>query len=105
MIKLMAIYFQPEAGETFDEKYYTTKHLPLVKKTLPGVAGTYYAKAMPTPAGDKPSVVGIGIVEWADIESFKRAMSSPGLQEIRADHANYSTCKSEIITVTMEKID
>jgi len=104
MIKLMAIYYQPQEGEKFDEQYYVKKHLPFVKETLPGIVGTYYAKAMPTPTGDKPPVVGVGIVEWEDMELFKEAMSSPGLQKIRADHPNYSTCKSEVVTFVVEKV-
>ena len=45
----MAIYYQPQEGEKFDEEYYVKKHLPFVKKTLPGIVRTYYAKGMPTP--------------------------------------------------------
>ncbi|WAC08769.1 MAG: hypothetical protein OS130_06155 [Thermodesulfobacteriota bacterium] len=40
----------------------------MAKKTLSGIVATYYAKGMPTPAGDKPPVVGIGIFVWEDME-------------------------------------
>ena len=104
MIKLMAIYYQPQEGEKFDEAYYTKKHLPFAKKTLPGIVGTYYAKGMPTPTGDTPPIVGIGIVEWEDMELFKQAMSSPGLQKIRDDHPNYCSCRSEVATFVVEEV-
>jgi hypothetical protein len=45
--------------------------VPLVKKTLPGIVATYYAKSMPTPAGDKPPMVGIGIFVWEDIGLYE----------------------------------
>ena len=104
MIQLMAIYYQPQEGEKFDEEYYVKKHLPFVKKTLPGIVGAYYAKSMPTPAGEKPPVVGVGIVVWEDVELFKQAMSSPDLQKIQADHPNYSTCRSEVVTFMVEEV-
>jgi uncharacterized protein (TIGR02118 family) len=104
MIKLMAIYYQPEEGETFDEEYYKQKHLPFVKENLPGVVGTYYARGMPTPTGDKPPIVGIGIVDWKDVETFTQAMASPNLQKIRDDHPNYSTCRSEVVTFIVEEV-
>ena len=104
MINLMAIYYQPDEGEAFDEEYYVKKHLPFVKKTLPGVVGTYYAKAMPTPTGDKPPVIGIGIVSWEDAASFKQAMSSPDVQKIRDDHRNYCTGRSDVVTFTVKEI-
>ena len=104
MIKLMAIYYQPQEGEKFDEEYYVKKHIPLAKKTLPGIVATYYAKGMPTPTGDKPPVVGIGIFVWEDMELFKQAMSSPDVQRIRDDHPNYSTGKSEVVSFVVEEV-
>ena len=104
MFKLMAIYYQPEAGERFDEEYYVKKHLPMVKKTLPGIVSTHYAKAMPTPAGGKPPIVGVGIVSWGDKTTFQKAMSSPDVQKIRDDHHNYCTGRSDIVTVMVEEV-
>ena len=104
MIKLMAIYYQPQEGEAFDEEYYVKKHLPLVKRTLPGVVGTYYAKGMPTPTGEKPPVVGIGIVAWEDMELFRQDMASREVQKIRDDHPNYCTGRSEVVTFLVEEV-
>lgn len=104
MIELLAIYYQPQEGERFDEEYYTKKHLPFVKEALPGIVSICYAKGMPAPTGDKPPVVGIGIIKWEDMETFKKAMASPNLQKIRDDHENYSTCKLELATFVVEEI-
>jgi hypothetical protein len=34
MVKFMAIYFWPQAGEKFNEKYCKTEHLAMAKKEL-----------------------------------------------------------------------
>jgi uncharacterized protein (TIGR02118 family) len=104
MIKLMAIYYQPQEGERFDEEYYVKKHMPFAKKMLPGIVRAYYAKGMPTPAGDKPPVVDVGIFVWEDMELFKQAMSSPEIPKIHADLPNYCTCKLELVAFLVEEV-
>ena len=99
MFKLVGIYYQPGHGEKFDEEYYKTKHMPMVKELFPEIVRATYSKAQPSPDGEKPMVVGIGATVWKDMESLWKAMTSPKLKKVLDDVPNYATCKSEVFAV------
>jgi uncharacterized protein (TIGR02118 family) len=84
-VKFIAVYYWPQEGEKFDKEYYRTKHLPMAKKELPGAVSVTYCNVQPPEEGVNPNVKGIGIVSWKDMESFQKAMASPGRDKLMAD--------------------
>jgi uncharacterized protein (TIGR02118 family) len=104
MVKMVGIYYQPGTGEKFDEEYYKTKHMPMVKELFPEIVGATYSKSQPSPDGEKPMVVGIGATVWTDVESLWKAMSSPKIKKVMNDIPNYATCKSEVFAVIEEEV-
>ena len=104
MVKFIAIYYWPQEGEKFDEEYYSTKHLPMAKKELPGTISVTYCKVLPPEEGGNPNVKGIGIVSWKDLDSFQEAMASPGRKKLMADIPNFASCKMEFLAVVEEEI-
>jgi len=104
MVKFMAIYYWPQEGERFDEEYYRTKHLPMVKKELPGAVTVTYCKIQPPEQGGSPTVIGIGIVSWKDFDSFQKDMASPGRERLMADIPNFASCKMDFLVTAEEEI-
>jgi len=104
MVKFMAIYYWPKEGEKFDEEYYRTKHLPMVKKEFPGTVSVTYCKVQPPEQGGNPNVFGIGAASWKDMDSFQKDMGSPGKERLLADIPNFASCKLDLLVAVEEEI-
>jgi uncharacterized protein (TIGR02118 family) len=95
MIRYSVMYPATE-GASFDHHYYLTKHVPLCIKTW-GLDGAQIDKGI-----NGPYVAAVHFL-FESMEAMGAAMSAPGLAEIRADVANYTTITpvmqtSEVVT-------
>lgn len=96
MIKVSVVYPNSE-GTTFDMKYYTTKHIPMVKKLLgealksttveKGIAGGAPESAAPYAA--------MGNMYFNSIEEFQKAFG-PNAEKIMKDLPNFTNIKAVI---------
>jgi uncharacterized protein (TIGR02118 family) len=75
MVKLVALYKQPEDKKAFDDHYFGT-HLPLANK-MPGLIKTKVTKFTETPMGTEPPFYLKAEMFFENKESLQKAMSSP----------------------------
>jgi uncharacterized protein (TIGR02118 family) len=82
MVKLIAIYKQPEIKENFDEHYYNV-HTPLVKK-VPGLEKVEVSKIFGSPTG-KSEYHLLAQLYFKDKDTFNTAMNSPEMKAAGKD--------------------
>lgn len=75
MVKLVAIYKQPEDKKAFDEHYFNV-HLPLANK-MPGLIKTTITRFTETPMGTESPYYLQAELYFEDLETLKKSMSSP----------------------------
>ncbi|WAH35176.1 EthD family reductase [Alicyclobacillus dauci] len=75
MVKLIAMYRQPEDKAAFDH-HYTNVHLPLAKK-MPGLQKIEITKVLGTPMGTDADYYIMAEMYFADEEALKASMSTP----------------------------
>ncbi|MBA4601899.1 EthD family reductase [Thermoactinomyces mirandus] len=75
MVKLTALYKQPEDQKSFDEHYYQT-HLPLAGK-MPGLVKVEVTRYSATPMGDKSPYYLQADLYFEDKKALDDAMKSP----------------------------
>ncbi len=96
MIKVTVLY--PNGADIkFDMKYYTTKHMPMVKQKC-GPACKSIAAELGVNAGapgSKPTYIGVGHLVFDSLEAFEKSFG-PHAGEIMADIPNYTNSKPVI---------
>lgn len=75
MVKLIAMYRQPEDKNAFNE-HYTNVHTPLAKK-MPGLQKIEVTKMLGTPMGTESDYYLMAEMYFADEDALKASMSSP----------------------------
>ena len=90
MIVMSASY--PYAKDKkFDEAYYTSKHIPLVREVLGGlVKDVAVYKGLPGLDGSDPAFFYRADMSFASMEDVGKALSGPRVGEMMADTANYT---------------
>jgi uncharacterized protein (TIGR02118 family) len=95
MVKV-TIFYPNSPGARFDMKYYTTRHMPMVKEkvsTCKGIAAEQ-GLAGGTP-GSAPTYIAIGHLLFDSVEAFQTAFA-PHASEILADVPNYTNAQPVI---------
>lgn len=82
MVKLIAIYKNPENKEGFDEHYFNV-HTPLVKK-VPGLEKVEVTKIFGSPTGESDYHL-LAEMYFKDKETFNTAMKSPEMKAAGKD--------------------
>jgi uncharacterized protein (TIGR02118 family) len=96
MIRIAVLYPNGK-GTTFDMAYYTSKHLPMVKR-LCGAACTSISADRGVSAGQPgsaPTYIAAGYLTFESVESFQKAFA-PHAAEIMADIPNYTNAQPVI---------
>lgn len=86
MHKLVVLYPEPKDRQTFVD-YYESTHLPLVQK-LPGLLAWRYSTAV---SDGSASYFAVFEADFADTDTFRRAISSEQGQAVQADVPNYAS--------------
>ncbi len=82
-------------GKKFDETYYTTKHIPLVKEVLGDlVKDVAIYKGLPGLDGSDPAFFYRADMCFASMEDVGKALSGPRVAEMVSDSANYTDVES-----------
>ena len=89
MVKLTALFGQPESTGEF-EKHYVGVHIPLARK-IPHVVRIETARSLATPGGDAPEYYRIAELWFDDVLSLDSAMKSPEGAAAAADIAEFAT--------------
>lgn len=103
MIRI-SIFYPHTPGAKFDMKYYTEKHLPMVKQRLSPACKSYgvdvgLGGGAP---GSPPTYGTIGYLYFDSVEAFGQAFG-PHAAEIQGDVANYTTIQP-IVQISEVKI-
>ena len=95
MIKV-SVFYPNSAGATFDMAYYTSKHMPMVKKLVAGCKGIAAEKGVAggTP-GSKPTYIAAGHLLFDSVAAFHSGFG-PHAEEIMADIPNYTNAQPVI---------
>jgi len=83
MIRVSVFYPKTE-GASFDHDYYREKHVPLCVKTW-GLSGAEIDQGL-----DGPYVAAVHF-KFESMEAVGAAMAGPGIGDVMADVANYTT--------------
>lgn len=75
MVKLVAIYKQPEDQKSFD-KYYFEKHIP-INNQMPGLLDVKVTRFIGTPMGTTPDLYLQADMYFESMETLQNAMKSP----------------------------
>jgi uncharacterized protein (TIGR02118 family) len=95
MIKVSVLY-PNSPGATFDMGYYTSKHLPLVRRRVSTCKGVGAEKGLSGGApGTAPAYIAIGHLLFDSVESFESGFN-PHAPEILADVPNYTNTRPVI---------
>lgn len=87
MVKLVAMYKNPEDRELF-EKHYFEKHMPLVDK-IPGLIKAEVSKIKVLP-GTESEYFLMAEMYYEDMDSFNAAMASPEGKASARDLVNFA---------------
>jgi uncharacterized protein (TIGR02118 family) len=93
MVKLIALYTQPDDHGKFDEHYYGT-HTPIVKK-IPGLRKTEVTKILGSPAGDSPYYL-LCEMYFDNQDSLNDAMTS---EEMKASSKDLMSFAGKLVTM------
>jgi uncharacterized protein (TIGR02118 family) len=80
----MSVFYPAVEGETFDHDYYRDSHVPLCVRTW-GLDSAVIEKGI-----DGPYVAAVHVT-FESVDAMKEALAQPGMAEIAADKANYTT--------------
>ena len=89
MIKLVALYGQPNDPHAFEQHYFGT-HVPLSAK-VGGIRRVETARVMTTAEGGSPPYYRLANVYFDSMAQMKTAMESPEGRALAADAANFAT--------------
>jgi uncharacterized protein (TIGR02118 family) len=89
MIRVSVMY-PNSAGARFDMAYYTSKHMPMVQKLVPGCKKIAAEQGLAGGApGSQPAYIAIGYLLFDSVEAFQSGFG-PHADEILSDIPNYT---------------
>jgi uncharacterized protein (TIGR02118 family) len=92
----VSVYYPNSPGAKFDMAYYTTSHMPMVKKKVSTCKGIAAEQGLGGGApGTPPTYIAIGHLLFDTVEAFESGFG-PHAPEIMADVANYTNTKPVI---------
>ncbi len=93
MIRISVLYPNGK-GTTFDMAYYTSRHMPMLKRLCGEACKSIGADrgVSAGPPGSTPSYIAIGYATFDSVEAFEKAFG-PHAAEIMADIPNYTNAK------------
>ena len=95
MIKV-SVFYPNSPGAKFDMAYYTTKHMPMVKRLVSSCKGIAAEQGLGGGApGSAATYIGIGHLLFDSVEDFQRDFG-PHAKEIMADIPNYTNAQPVI---------
>src|SRR3981081_2965673 len=95
MIKV-SVFYPNSPGATFDMAYYTSKHLPMVKKKVSACKGVAAEQGLGGgEPGSKPTYIAMGHLLFDSVEAFQTGFG-PHAGEIMADAPNYTNARPVI---------
>ena len=95
MIKV-SVFYPNSPGTRFDMAYYTTKHMPMVKRLVSSCKGIAAEQGLGGGApGSAPTYIGIGHLLFDSVEDFQRDFG-PHAPEIMADIPKYTNTQPVI---------
>lgn len=95
MVKV-TIFYPNSPGARFDMSYYTTKHMPMVKRLVSTCKGIAAEQGVAGGApGSAPTYIAIGHLLFDSVEAFQTAFA-PHATEILADVPNYTNTQPVI---------
>ncbi|WP_044747448.1 EthD family reductase [Bacillus alveayuensis] len=94
MVKLVALYKQPEDKEKFDEHYFNV-HVPITKK-IPGLKKMKVTKFSTTPMGDVSEYYLMCEMYYEDYDAMKKGMRS---EEGKASAKDLMSFAKDIVTL------
>lgn len=80
----LSVFYPSSEGATFNHDYYRESHVPLCAKTW-GLDGAEIDKGV-----DGPNIAAVHF-KFESIDALQAAMGNPGMGDIRADVANYTS--------------
>lgn len=98
MVKLIALYTQPEDKESFNDKYYN-EHIPLTKK-VPGIERVEISEMYGTPGGESKYYL-MAELYFKDKEALDTAMRSP---EMRAAGKNLMSFAGPLVSMMFGEV-
>lgn len=98
MVKLIALYKQPENKESFNEKYYN-EHIPLTNK-VPGLEKAEISEIYGTPGGDSQYYL-VAELYFKDKDILDTAMRSP---EMKAAGKNLMSFAGPLVSMMFGQI-
>lgn len=98
MVKLVALYRQPENPADFDRQYFET-HVPLAMK-MPGLVRGEIARVAGAPMGDAPYYM-IAELYFNDLAALNAAMASP---EGKAAAKNLMGFAAKLVTMFFAEV-
>lgn len=98
MVKLVALYRQPENPADFDRQYFET-HVPLAMK-MPGLVRGEIARVTGAPMGDAPYYM-IAELYFNDMATLNAAMASP---EGKAAAKNLMGFAAKLVTMFFAEV-
>ena len=95
MIKV-SVFYPNSPGAKFDMAYYTTKHMPMVKRLATGCKSIAAEQGLGGGApGSKATYIAIGHLVFDSVEAFETGFG-PHSKEILADIPNYTNIEPVI---------
>jgi uncharacterized protein (TIGR02118 family) len=95
MIKV-SVFYPNSPGAKFDMAYYTSKHMPMVKRLVSSCKGIAAEQGLGGGApGSAPTYIGIGHLLFDSVEVFQRDFA-PHAAEIMGDIPNYTNTQPVI---------
>lgn len=86
----MTVIYPYAADKPFDEEYYASKHVPLLREVWgDAVKGITVHHALAGLAGDPPFAT-VAQVEFTSMEAFQQAMAHPRSAEVQGDTVNFA---------------
>jgi len=95
MVKLFAVYQQPQDPAAFD-RYYFDQHVPLAK-TIPGLRSYEVTRGDVMGMAGKHGVYLVAVLEFDSMAAIAAAMGSPQGQATAADLANFATAGVDVM--------
>ena len=92
---VMSASYPFSKSKKFDETYYTSKHIALVKEVLGTLAKEVAVyKGLPGLDGSDPAFFYRADICFASMEDLGKALTGPRVGEMMADTANYTDVES-----------
>ncbi|HEY8615556.1 EthD family reductase [Phenylobacterium sp.] len=92
MAVILSVLYPAADGKSFDQAYYDSHHIPLVKEAFgpTGLTGVQVFKGLSAPDGSQAPYVAMAHLTFADAAALQASMTSPRAGEVFADVAKFT---------------